>query len=114
MLMYNLTEYSDNCLKTSGILWFYYRVEPALTATGVIDDFPANSALFKFKQKITDKTENNSTKEVEIMVPLNYLSNFWRTTSMPLIICKINLILKLVCKLCFIRYLCKSSNICNN
>ena len=30
---------------------------------------------------------------VEIMVPLKYLSNFWRTLEMPLIICEVNLIL---------------------
>ena len=28
------------------------------------------------------------------MVPLNYLSNFWRTLEMPLIICEISLQLK--------------------
>ena len=27
------------------------------------------------------------------MVPLKYLSNFWRTIEMPLIICEVNLIL---------------------
>ena len=32
-------------------------------------------------------------KNAEIMVPLKYLSNFWRTIEMPLINCKINLIL---------------------
>ena len=32
-------------------------------------------------------------KEAEIVVPLKYLSNFWRTLDMPLINCAINLIL---------------------
>ena len=32
-------------------------------------------------------------KNVEIMVPLKYLSNFWRTPVMLLISCEINLIL---------------------
>ena len=33
-------------------------------------------------------------KEIfEIMVPLKYLSNFWRTLEMPLINCEVNLIL---------------------
>ena len=32
-------------------------------------------------------------KNVEIMVPLKYLSNFWRTLEMPLINCEVNLIL---------------------
>ena len=32
-------------------------------------------------------------KNVEIIVPLKYLSNFWRTLEMPLINCEVNLIL---------------------
>ena len=50
MSMYSLIEYSDVYLKTSGSLWLYYRDEPAL--------------------------ENGGTKDVEIMVPLKYQSNF--------------------------------------
>ena len=49
--MYNLIEYSNNYLNTFGSLWKYFRNEPALTAVGVIDDFPSISALLKFKQK---------------------------------------------------------------
>ena len=36
---------------------------------------------------------DGNTKDVEIMVPLKYLSNFWRTLEIPLINCKVNLIL---------------------
>ena len=43
--------------------------------------------------KITDQTGNDGKKDVEIMVPLKYLSNFWRTLEMPLINCEVNLIL---------------------
>ena len=38
---------------------------------------------FKFKEKITDQTGNDGIKDVEIMFPLRYLSNFWRTLEMP-------------------------------
>ena len=73
MPMYNLIEHSDNYSKTSRGLWQCYKDESAL-ADGVIADFPANnnnnSALLKFKQKITGKTENDGTKNVEIIVPL--------------------------------------------
>ena len=93
MSTYNLIEYSDNYWKTSGSLWQYYRDEPPLTNAGVIDNFLGSSALLKFKQKITGKTEHNVTKHVDIIVPLKYLSNFWRTLEMPLTDCKINLIL---------------------
>ena len=34
-----------------------------------------DSASFKYK-KITDQTGNNGTKDVQIIIPLNYLSNF--------------------------------------
>ena len=42
---------------------------------------------------MADQTENDGTKSVEIMVPLAYLSVFWRTLEMALINCEINLIL---------------------
>ena len=48
---------------------------------------------FNFKVKFTCQTRNNGTKDVEIIVPLNYLSNFWRILEMPLINCEVNLIL---------------------
>ena len=30
-------------------------------------------------------------KHAEIIVPLKYLRNFWRTLKMPLVICEVNL-----------------------
>ena len=83
---YNLIEYSDNYSETSGSLWQYYKYDP--------NDNLANSASFKSKVKITGKTPNNGNrKDVEIIVPLKYFSNFQRTLEMPLINCEINLIL---------------------
>ena len=52
-----------------------------------------NSASIKFRQEIRDKTGNNGTKYVEIMIPLKYLSSFWGTLEMPLVNFEINLIL---------------------
>ena len=78
-------------------MWQYYRDEPPLDKNGNIIDFPddgINSASFKFKQRITEHTRKGSAKDVEIMVPLKYLSNFWRTLEMPLINCEIRLQLK--------------------
>ena len=97
MPMYNLIEYSDVYSKTSGNLWQYKRNEAALDHNNNIIDFPANNIniiLFKFKQQITERTGNGGTKDVEIMVPLKSLSNFWRTFEMPLINCEISLQLK--------------------
>ena len=86
MSMYNLIEYSDNYAKTTGSLWQYFRDEP--------DDNIEHSESFKSKIKITGKTpDDDNEKDVEIMVPLKYLRNFWRTLEMPLINCEVNLIL---------------------
>ena len=90
--MSNLIEYSNNYSKTSRSLW-QYRDEPSLNEDGDLANFPGNSALFKFKQKITGSTRNDGTKAVQIMVPLKYLSNFWRTLEMLLADYAINLIL---------------------
>ena len=42
---------------------------------------------------MTSQTGDDETKNVEIMFPLKYLNNFWRTLEKPLINCEINLIL---------------------
>ena len=47
--------------------------------------------MFNIKQKITGQTGNNGTKNVEIIVPLKYLSNFWRDFEISLSNCEINL-----------------------
>ena len=45
------------------------------------------------KTKITGQTDNDGIINVEIMIPLKCLSNFWRTVEMPLINCEVELIL---------------------
>ena len=86
MSMYNLIEYSNNYSKTSGSLRQYYRDDP--------NDNITQSESLKFKIEITGKTPPaGNTKDVEIAVPLKYLSNSWRTLEMSLISCEINLIL---------------------
>ena len=95
MPMYNLIEYSDNYAKTTGSLWQYCKDIPALNANDEITEFTVGNLtkLINFKAKITGQTGDDGTKNVEIMVPLKYLSNFWRTLEMPLINCEVNLIL---------------------
>ena len=66
MPMYDLTKYSDNYSKTSGILWQYYKDES--------NNNLAESESFK------STPANDNVKDVEIIVPLKYLSyfrNFW-------------------------------------
>ena len=95
MPMYNLIEYSDNYAKTTGSLWQYCKDIPPRNNNDEIVIFRGNNSTdsFKFKSKITGQTGDDGTKDVEIMVRLNYLSNFWRTLEMPLINCEVNLIL---------------------
>ena len=86
MQMYNLIEYSDKYSKTSGSLWQYHKDDP--------NDNMVQFESFKSKIKITGKTPaDGNTRDVEIMVPLKYLSNFWRTLEMPLVNCEVELIL---------------------
>ena len=95
MLMYNLIEYSDNYSKTSGSLWQYCKEVTSLNNNGAIFDFNGANATdsFNFKTKIASQNNDDRIINVEIMVPLKYLSNFWRTLEMPLINCEIELIL---------------------
>ena len=95
MPMYNLIEYSDNYAKTTGRLWQYCKDIQARNNNNAIIIFAGNNLTdsFNFKTKITGQTGNNGRKDVEIMVPLKYLSNFWRTLEMPLTNCEVNLIL---------------------
>ena len=72
MPMYNLIGYSDNYEKKAEGLWQYYRDE-----SDDNDDLE-DSESFKFKIRITGNTPaDGNTEDVEIMVPLKYLSNFW-------------------------------------
>ena len=98
MPMYNLIEYSDNYSTTSGSLWQYCEHIPALNDNGKIVESNGASTTdsFDFKAKITGQTRSNGrTDGVGIIVPLKYLSNFWRILEIPLINCEVNLILTL-------------------
>ena len=86
MHLYDLTKYNDNYSKSSGSLWHYYKDDR--------NDNIEQSESFKSKIKITAKTPAaGDTKDVEIIVPLKYLSNFRRTLEMPFINQEVHLIL---------------------
>ena len=102
MPMYNLLEYSKNYRKTTG------RDEPNNPPDDNYNADPiTKSESFKYKSSITGKTSNANQengentkqgntkikKNLEIVVPLKYLSNFWRTLDMPLINCEVSLTL---------------------
>ena len=91
MPMYNLIEYSDNYSDTSGSLWQFKRDKTEGDVDLTVDDnhIPNNASSFKYKSSFI--TNRNGVK---IVVPLKYLSNFWRSLEIPLINCKVELSLK--------------------
>ena len=84
-------EYSDNYSKKIGILFHYCRNVSAVDNDGATIDFTVANVtdLFNLKVKLTGQTGVNGTKSFEIMVPLKYLNNLWRTLKMSLINCEI-------------------------
>ena len=89
-----MIEYSDNYSDTSESLWQFKRDEVSVDNADLTID---NSQSFKYKAAVLGKTAdavnntNSSVKGAKIVVPLKYLSNFWRSLEMPLITCKVYL-----------------------
>ena len=94
MPMYNLIEYSNDYSDTSGSLWNFKRDE----IIGNINLKNNNSSSFKYKSNLIGNTVadgvNRKKEGVEIVVPLKYLSNFWRSLEIPLINCEVELSLR--------------------
>ena len=92
MPMYNLIEYSDNYHDSSATLYQYKRDEPP---DDIEDNFGQdNSTSFNYKTELLDNpvVDNNiARRNVKVVVPLKYLSNFFKSLEMPLINCKIKL-----------------------
>ena len=95
MPMYNLIEYSDNYQDSSATLYQYKRDEPPDNNVNLTAD---NSTSFKYKVNLLgniDAANPDNARvgrlNVKIIVPLKYLSNFFRSLEMPLINCKIKL-----------------------
>ena len=97
MPMYNLIEYSDNYVDSSGSL-YKFIIDEAPTNDDGNSNYVAldNSASFKYKGSLLGKADDadsndRSLKNTKIVVPLEYLSIFFRSLEMPLINCKIHL-----------------------
>ena len=103
MPMYNLIEYSENYQDSLATLYQYKRAEPP--EANAINDLTTNtSSSFKYKVKLLGNPVldgNIAKRSVKVVVPLKYLSNFFRSLEMPLINCKIksNLTCKKKCVL---------------
>ena len=87
MPMYNLIEYSDNYQDSSATLYQYKRDE--LPEDDAVADLTAdNLSSLKYKISLLGNpvVANNIARiNVKIVVPLKYLSNFFRSLEMPLI-----------------------------
>ena len=97
MPMYNLIEYSDNYQDSSATLYQYKRDEPPEVDT-VADLTADNSDSLKYKIKllgnlieVAGDAVGVRRLNVKVVLPLKYLSNFFRSLEMPLINCKIKL-----------------------
>ena len=84
MPMYNLLEYSDNYQNSTGSLCPFKRDEPP------DDNANAGNATTSlvYKSKLIKGTDDDNVK---LVVPLKYVSKFFRSLEMPLVNCKMDL-----------------------
>ena len=93
MPIYNLIEYSDNYQDSSATLYQYKRDEPP-EDDAAADLTTDNSSSFKYEISLLGNpvvANNIARLNVKVVVPLKYLSNFFKSLEMPLIKCKIKL-----------------------
>ena len=103
MNLYNMLEYSDNYTDTTGFLYQYKRPEPRNNNDNIVNLSTALSS-FKYqsglvqKQLTTPNSENVPAntdpnfanahkiwKNIKIVAPIKYISNFFRNLELPLI-----------------------------
>ena len=87
MPMCNLLEYSDNYQNSTGSLYQFERGEPPDNNT----DVGNNTTSLVYKSKLIKGIDDNNVNNVKLVVPLKYVSNFFRSLEMPLVNCKIDL-----------------------
>ena len=86
MPTYNLIKYSNNYSDTSRSLWQFKRDDVLVNNADLTID---GSKSFKYKAALVGKTAdaasgtNSSVNDAKTVVPLKYLSNFWRSLEMP-------------------------------
>ena len=103
MNLYNMLEYSDNYIDTTGSLYQYKRPEPRDNKDNIVNLGTALSS-FKYQSRLVQKqltTPNSENvpantdanfanahriwKNIKIVVPLKYINNFFRNLELPLI-----------------------------
>ena len=92
MSMYNLLEYNGNYSMTSRSLRNYYEDEVNDDANEndsagnyrINNNKTTTSKSFDYKAKIIGSTPADSSRlDTEVVVPLKYLNNFWRSLDLP-------------------------------
>ena len=83
---------------TSGSLWNYYRDEVNDATNENTDNNNINNSKTTTSKSIECKTKiigripnDDNTLDTEVVVPLKFVSNFWRLLDLPLINCEIEL-----------------------
>ena len=97
--MFDLLEYGDNYSMTSGSLWNYYRDEVDDDTNEInADNYKIDnsktvtSEFFGHKKKMIGSTPaDDNTLDTDVVVPLKYLSNFWKSLDLSSINCEIEL-----------------------
>ena len=87
MSMYNLLEYSDNYQDLTGSLYQFKRDEPPDDNADVAN----NTSGLVYKSKLISGSDDNNVNNVKLVVPLKYVSSFFKSLEMPLFNCKIDL-----------------------
>ena len=74
MPMYNLLEYSDNYQDSTGSHYLFKRDEQPDNDANVAN----NTTSLVYKSKLIKGANNSSVSNVKLVVPLKYVSNFFR------------------------------------
>ena len=85
--MYNLLEYSDNYHDSTGSLYHFKRDAPPDNNANLAND----TTSLVYKSKLISRTDDNNVNNVKLIMPLKYVSKFFRSLETPLVNCKIDL-----------------------
>ena len=92
MPLFHLLECSDNYSRTSGSLWNYHRneINGSANENNHANNYRINNnktktnKSFEYTTKTTGRTpSDNNILDEEVILPLKYLSNFWRSLNFP-------------------------------
>ena len=85
--MYNFVQYSDNYQNSTRSLYQFKRDKPPDDNADVAN----NTTSLVYKSKLIKGTDDNNVNNVKLVVPLKYVSNYFRSLQLPFVNCKIDL-----------------------